>query len=583
MNTSVRITANSGDSAISLAALDDFHSPNEIESSTAFSDPETRDFHSLLDEHSRPWPGEDKEPAGDSNNATNSQRRNDQDLAHTVSGVQAIPPPWPSARVARPADDASSSRSFASYANSHEDRSRAQGSADEDSSAPSQGLHAGMTLAGSVSAQSSDSGQVSGSQTDGQPALSGASANDLSEPDSQAAEAQTLAASSNNLSGSAQTTPISQDEPDPQTSSSSYGLEAQPEAAAQLLASLVLQPTIAAGLVAAKTGAAPSQSIPSTGRPAAREGGAEKSRDLFSLNGATFGATPDAEDASSTDAQADGTASSGQQTGSSLQWNLETGDPRIETSHGEPPASSGAIAFEAKLSPVPAAPDNTGNDVQQTLPATGQLAPAQPAGWSPAESNNVTVREIADPKLETLFKTDPFSTPTSTAAVSSAPSRTPTAAPADLSAMSRMEPLIENPKAPAGSGHSITVKIPDAAGESAIDLRFVDRGGDIHVSVRTPDAEVAHELRGGLNDLAARLEHAGLRTEVSSPSANGSPAQRDTQDGSPERRGSGRNQSDPQNQGQDSRNSSRGRWAEAFEDSAGDQVQSGTFSKEQNT
>jgi hypothetical protein len=582
MNTSVRITATSGDSAISLAALNNFRSPDEIESPTAFSDPETRDFHSLLDEHSRPWPGEDKEPAGDSNNANNTQRRNDQDLAQTVSGVQAIPSPWLS-RITRPADDASSSRSFASYANSHEDRSRAQGSADEGSSAPSQGLQTGTTRTGNASAQSSDSGQVSGSQADGPPALSGTSASGSSEQESQQAGAQTLAAFSNNSSGSAQTTPTSQDEPDPQTSSSSYGLEAQPEPAAQYLASLVLQPTIAAGLVGAKTGVAPNQSVPPTGRPAAREGGAEKSRDLFSLSGATFGAAPDAEDASSTEAQADGTAPSGQQTGSSLQWNLETGDPRIETSHGEPPASSGAIAFEAKLSPIATASDSASNDVQPASQGTGQLAPAQSAAWSPAESNNVTAREIADPKLETLFKTDPFSTPTSTAAASSAPSRTPAAAPADLSAMSRMEPLIENPKAPTGSGHSITVKIPDAAGESAIDLRFVDRGGDIHVSVRTPDAEVAHELRGGLNDLAARLEHAGLRTEVSSPSANGSQTQRDSQDGSPERRGSGRNQSDPQNQGQDSRNSSRGRWMEAFEDSAGDQVQSGTFSKEQNT
>ena len=155
--------------------------------------------------------------------------------------------------------------------------------------------------------------------------------------------------------------------------------------------------------------------------------------------------------------------------------------------------------------------------------------------------------------------------------------------PAEVSPTTRMQPLIESPAVPAGSSHSITVKLPDGNGESAIDLRFVDRGGDIHVSVRTADAEVAHELRGGLNDLATRLEHAGLRAEVSSPSLSASTSQRDAQDSSPDRRGSGRHQADPDRQKEDSRDSSQARWVEVFENSAGNQNQSATFSKEQTT
>jgi hypothetical protein len=46
-------------------------------------------------------------------------------------------------------------------------------------------------------------------------------------------------------------------------------------------------------------------------------------------------------------------------------------------------------------------------------------------------------------------------------------------------------------------------------------VRFVERGGQVHVSVRTSDAEFGRTLRGGLNDLITRLDHAGIRAELS--------------------------------------------------------------------
>lgn len=134
------------------------------------------------------------------------------------------------------------------------------------------------------------------------------------------------------------------------------------------------------------------------------------------------------------------------------------------------------------------------------------------------------------------------------------------------------------PKSPQASNADITVRIADA-GRGA-DLRFVERGGEVHVSVRTSDAEMAQTLRGGLNDLASRLEHGGISAEMWRPAAastengsqNGSGSQHDSAD---DRSGGGRgsqqdhsgaNDSDGRNQ-----NSPRPKWVEALETSIGRQ------------
>jgi len=149
-----------------------------------------------------------------------------------------------------------------------------------------------------------------------------------------------------------------------------------------------------------------------------------------------------------------------------------------------------------------------------------------------------------------------------------------------------MESIIEAPSPLASSRHSILVKVPGATAGTGIDLRFIERAGDIHLSVRTPNSEVAQQLRGGLNDLVGKLEHAGLRTEVSSPSSgdaqlsNQSKDQNNQQNSSPDRRG-GRNQADSQSQQQPSREQNQSRWFQALADSAGP-IEISNFSKEQN-
>ena len=153
-----------------------------------------------------------------------------------------------------------------------------------------------------------------------------------------------------------------------------------------------------------------------------------------------------------------------------------------------------------------------------------------------------------------------------------------TAAPAQASAAERMQPLIEAPAALPGSHNSITVKVAGETADTGIDLRFVERGGDIHLSVRTPSADIAQELRSGLNDLTSRLEHAGLRAEISTPAAaqsafsdssssNSSSSHSQDDPGDTGRRGSGRNQGDPDSQQQGSRASNQSRWIRTMQNS----------------
>jgi hypothetical protein len=51
-------------------------------------------------------------------------------------------------------------------------------------------------------------------------------------------------------------------------------------------------------------------------------------------------------------------------------------------------------------------------------------------------------------------------------------------------------------------------------GAQRVDVRVMDRGGEVHVAVRTPDAQLAGALRGDLPVLSAKLEQAGFRAET---------------------------------------------------------------------
>jgi hypothetical protein len=57
----------------------------------------------------------------------------------------------------------------------------------------------------------------------------------------------------------------------------------------------------------------------------------------------------------------------------------------------------------------------------------------------------------------------------------------------------------------------VRISAPDAA---PVDLQVKERGGAVHVAVRTPDGTLQTALRQDLGALVERLEQTGLRTEA---------------------------------------------------------------------
>jgi hypothetical protein len=73
------------------------------------------------------------------------------------------------------------------------------------------------------------------------------------------------------------------------------------------------------------------------------------------------------------------------------------------------------------------------------------------------------------------------------------------------------------PAAPQKVAHDITLDLGSGSQRAAV--RLSERGGEVHVAVRTPDAGLAADLRQGLPSLAAKLEQSGFRAETWHPGA----------------------------------------------------------------
>jgi hypothetical protein len=140
-----------------------------------------------------------------------------------------------------------------------------------------------------------------------------------------------------------------------------------------------------------------------------------------------------------------------------------------------------------------------------------------------------------------------------------------------LSPAAQMDRVIDPPAAAPKTNNDITVRIPDSTGQDTA-VRFVERAGEIHVSVRTSDVEMAQSLRGGLSDLVNHLENGGIRTEVWQPgsASNASTSQNDSHQPFADPDGSnGRQYQSGSNSEQESKQQNRPRWVEELEGSIG--------------
>jgi hypothetical protein len=139
------------------------------------------------------------------------------------------------------------------------------------------------------------------------------------------------------------------------------------------------------------------------------------------------------------------------------------------------------------------------------------------------------------------------------------------AAPQQAAPTARQERIIEPPPAPPTSANDIRVRVPDNNGGST-QVRFVESGGEVRVSVRTADEGLAQNLRGHLNDLTQRLADGGIPAEVWKPGSSSASSQNNQHQPDREGRGSGGQQSGGQN-GQQDHQEQRPAWLEEMETS----------------
>jgi hypothetical protein len=241
----------------------------------------------------------------------------------------------------------------------------------------------------------------------------------------------------------------------------------------------------------------------------------------------------------------------------------------------------GALAFAARLTPTPEleppASDSThptealqGSQASPQLAAPATAKQMATAAELPADTHSGDGRGQSDKeKASEEFARPDTLLPQMHATTADQTSATATSnvSMRPLSPAARVDQVQEPPATPSRANRDITIRIPDATDQGTA-VRFVERAGEIHVSVRTGDAEMAQNLRGGLNDLVNRLEDGGIRTQVWQP--GGSTSQYDSQQPSADPDGSnGRQYSSGSNSEQESDQQNKPRWVEELEGSIG--------------
>jgi len=282
--------------------------------------------------------------------------------------------------------------------------------------------------------------------------------------------------------------------------------------------------------------------------------------------------------ASSPAASQDSSPASGTDLKNTLPPNLERVDDTAAATN------SGAIAFAARLTPNAESQAPASESTRPAAPLPGSQASLQLATPVTAKQAATPTDSAADPhggegggqsnkeKASDLFaKPDTLLPQIHAVAADQNAAANNHASTSPLSPAAQMDRVIDPPAAAPKSNNDITVRIPDSTGQDTA-VRFVERAGEVHVSVRTGDPEMAQNLRGGLNDLVNRLEDGGIRTEVWQPGSgsNASTSQNDSHQPFADPDGSnGRQYSSGSNSDQGSRQQNRPRWVEELEGSIG--------------
>jgi hypothetical protein len=178
------------------------------------------------------------------------------------------------------------------------------------------------------------------------------------------------------------------------------------------------------------------------------------------------------------------------------------GSPRISD-----PAQQGDVS-----APVPA----VASEKRPSLPGEPEVAPARAARERRPEV--APPEGTAPPAATTPGKMIPHVVPDAPARPETVPERADTAAakpvrPQDaLDSESRPEAVKTTPVR--------DLKFEVTGGERRVEVRLSERGGEVKMTVRTPDTQLAGTLRENLPALSARLAESGFKSEAWHPAAS---------------------------------------------------------------
>jgi hypothetical protein len=197
--------------------------------------------------------------------------------------------------------------------------------------------------------------------------------------------------------------------------------------------------------------------------------------------------------------------------------------------------SSDPIAFEAKISSLAAA-DNFNENTAPHANSQADRVESVDGDHTAAETKPESLSPGASAAMVSFSGTP------------SGDTKRPTSTAPEMPITAQLDRLLESER-PAESNQVISVNLTGTT-DGPVSVRFVERSGEVHVTVRTADPVLAQDFRSGFSDLSGGLEHAGFRAEVSSQSGTDPSLGRDSEQASPDSRNSGR-QNQPQREPED--------------------------------
>ena len=237
---------------------------------------------------------------------------------------------------------------------------------------------------------------------------------------------------------------------------------------------------------------------------------------------------------------------------------------------GPPEADSepADLAFAARLKPASAAPANLtaspgSTDAIPHVMAIAELHRAESDNGQNPSAGLPPAQQMANPLAQTFTTSD--------GTVSLSPAEKPTTQAASETRVVAPEPAPVKSTEPL---KELSLQVGDR-NQERVEVRMVERGGELLVAVRTGSADLAHGLREGISDLVSRLQETGFRTDTWRPvhAAASVSAPSGTQQSATQFRKQSDSQSNPgwsQQQSRDQRDqqqSNRPSWVEELEGS----------------